>query len=124
MTGTSTNVGRYKNKTYKRRTVQTSDQYKRQTSTNVRPVQTSDQYKRQPGTNVGPIQTSDGYIYKEKRRTKEEKIYLNFQIEILVNSQFSLKKFPIFLLKIHNLTKSGYMDEETANYIEGGTAPA
>ena len=86
--------------------VQTSDgtnikltnvgQYKRRTSTNVGPVQTSEQYKRQTGTNVGPVQTSDGYIYKEKRWTKEEKIYLNFQIEILVNSQFYLKKFPFF----------------------------
>ena len=47
--------------------------------TNVGPVQTSDQYKRQTaGTNIGPVQTLDGYIYKEKRRTKEEKIYLNF----------------------------------------------
>ena len=36
-----TNVGRYK-----RRTRQTSDQYKRRTSTNVGLVQTSDQYKR------------------------------------------------------------------------------
>jgi len=64
--------------------VQTSDgtnikltnvgQYKRRTSTNVGPVQTSEQYKRQTGTNVGPVQTSDGYIYKEKRWTKEEKI--------------------------------------------------
>ena len=114
--GGPTNVGRYKHKTYKRRTVQTSDQYKRQTSTNigpvqtsdwykrgtstnVRPVQTSDQYKRRTGTNVGPVQTSDGYIYKEKRRTKKEKIYLNFQIEILVNSQFSLKKIPNFFVK-------------------------
>ena len=35
----------------------------------------------------------------EKRRTKEEKIYLNFQIKILVNSQFFSNKFPIFLLK-------------------------
>ena len=60
MTGTSTNVGRYKHKTYKRRTVQTSDQYKRQTS-----------------TNIGPIQKSE-------------------TIEILVNSQFSLKKIPNF----------------------------
>ena len=41
---------------------------------------------------------------------------MNFQIKILVNLQFSLKKFPI-LLKIPNLTKSGYMDEETANYM-------
>ena len=89
--------------------VQTSDgtnirltnvgQYKRRTSTNIGPVQTSDQYKRQTGTNVGPVQTSDGYIYKEKRRTKKEKIYLNFQIEILVNSQFSLKKIPNFFVK-------------------------
>ena len=63
MTGTSTNVGRYKHKTYKRRTVQTSDQYitsdqyKHRTSINVRLVQTSDQYKRRTGTfirkNVG-----------------------------------------------------------------------
>ena len=45
-----TNVGWYKHKTYKRRTVQTSDQYKRRTSTNVRLVQTSDQYKRRMGT--------------------------------------------------------------------------
>ena len=44
---------------------------------------------------------------------------MNFQIEILVNSQFYLKKIPNFLLlKIHNLTKPGYMNEETANYIE------
>ena len=71
-------------------------QYKRRTSTNIGPVQTSDRYKRQTGTNVVPVQTSDGYISKEKRRTKEEKIYLNFQIKILVNSQFSLKKFPFF----------------------------
>jgi len=45
---TSTNVGRYKPKIYKRRTVQTSDQDKRWTSTNVglgqtRTVHTSDQ---------------------------------------------------------------------------------
>jgi len=69
-------------------------QYKRRTSTNVGPVQTSDQYKRETGTKVGPVQTSDGYIYKEKRRTKEEKIYFNFQI--LVNSQFPLKKIHNF----------------------------
>ena len=100
-----TNVGRYKYKTYKRWTVQTSDQYKLRISTNIGPVQTSDWYK-----------TSD--IYKEKRRTKKEKIYLNFQVKILVNSQFSIKKFLIFFVKIHNLIKSGYMDEETANYIE------
>ena len=31
---------------------------------------------------------------------------------------FSQKKSQYFLLKIPNLTKSGYMDEETANYIE------
>ena len=37
-----TNVGRYKPKTYKRRTVQTSDQYKHQTGTNVGLVQTLD----------------------------------------------------------------------------------
>ena len=37
-----TNVGRYKPKTYKRRKVQTSDQYKRQTGTNVGLVQTLD----------------------------------------------------------------------------------
>ena len=44
---------------------------------------------------------------------------MNFQIKMLVNLQFSLKKIPnFFLLKIPNLTKSGYMDEETANYIE------
>ena len=45
---------------------------------------------------------------------------MNFQIKILVNSQFPLKKIPIFLLlKIPNLTNIyGYMDEETANYIE------
>jgi len=76
MYGTGTNVGRYKHKTYKRRTV-----------------------KRRTSTNVGPVKTSDGYIYKEKRRTMEEKIYLHFQIKILVNSQFSLKKIPIFFVK-------------------------
>ena len=85
-TSDATNVGQYKRQTHKRRT-----------SANVGLEQTSDWYKRRTGTNVGPVQTSDGYIYKEKRRTKEEKIYLNFQIEILVNSQFSLKTiFPIF----------------------------
>ena len=50
-----TNVGRYKHETYKRRTVQTSDQYKRQTSTNVGLVQTSDWYKRLTSTNVGRV---------------------------------------------------------------------
>ena len=54
----------YKRRTHKRRTPQTSD------STNVgrtkvRPVQTSDQYKRRTSTNVGLVQTSDQY----KRRT-------------------------------------------------------
>ena len=78
---------------------QTSDQYKRRINTNIGPVQTSDMYKRRTSTNVGPVQTSDGDIYKEKRRTMEEKIYLHFQIKILVNSQFSLKKFPIFFVK-------------------------
>ena len=62
-----TNVGRYKPKTYKRRTVQMSDQEKRPTGTNVGLVQTSD------STNDGPVQTSDRY----KRRTKVNK-YLNF----------------------------------------------
>ena len=42
---------------YKRRTVQPSD------------LQTSDWYKRRTSTNVGPVQTSDGYIYKKKRQT-------------------------------------------------------
>ena len=37
------------------RPVQTSDQYKCQTSTNVRPVQMSDQYKRQTSANIGPV---------------------------------------------------------------------
>ena len=41
--------------------MQTSDQYKRQTSIKVRPVQTSDQYKGQTSTKVGPVQTSDQY---------------------------------------------------------------
>ena len=50
---TGTNVGRYKPKTYKRRTVQMSDQEKRRTGTNVGLVQTSD------STNDGPVQTSD-----------------------------------------------------------------
>ena len=77
-----TNVRRYKPKTYKCQTVQswveleqmsdssnfkpvqTSDQYKRQTSTNVRPVQTPNQYKRQTSTNVG----------------LRKKNYLNFKI--------------------------------------------
>ena len=49
--GTSTNVGRYKPKTYKRRTGKTSDQD-----------------KRRNGTNAGQY----------KRRTKE--FYLNFKI--------------------------------------------
>ena len=74
--GTSTNVGRYIE-----RTVQTSDvtqngQYKRRTlhrtdSTNVglyidRTVQTSDWDKRQTSTNFGPVQTSDRYQYKRR----------------------------------------------------------
>ena len=54
-----TNVGRYKPKTYKRRTAQTSDQYKRQTGTNVGLVQTLDEYKRRTSTNIGPVQTTD-----------------------------------------------------------------
>ena len=83
----------YKRKTHKHWTVQTSD------SSNVGPVQTLDQYKRQTGTNVGPVQTSEGYIYKEKLQTKEEKIYLNFKMKILVNSQFSLKIIPKFFVK-------------------------
>ena len=62
-----TNVGRYKPKTYKRRTGETSDQDKRRTSTNVRLVQTSD------STNVEPVQTSD---YKEKK-------YLNFKTGLI-----------------------------------------
>ena len=56
VTGTSTNVGQYKPKTYKLRTVQMLDQYKRRT------VQTSDQYKRQTSTNVGK--------YKRQTSTK------------------------------------------------------
>ena len=81
--GTSTNVGRYKHKTYKRRTVQTSDQYKHRTSTNVRLVQ-----------------TWDGHIYKEKRRTKEEKNIFEFSdYNSCKFAIFSQKKFPIFFIK-------------------------
>jgi len=105
--GTSTNVGRYKHNTYKRRTVQTSDQYKRRTSTNIGPVQMSDWYKRGTGTFI-----------RKNVGLRRKKISLNFQIIILVNSQFSLKKnSKFFLLKIHNLTKSGYMGEETATCL-------
>ena len=45
--GTSTNVGRTNVGRHKRRTVQKSD------------AQTSDQYKRRTSTNVGPVQTLD-----------------------------------------------------------------
>jgi len=94
----STNVG----------PVQTSDQYKHRTSKNVRLVQTSDQYKRWTGTFI-----------RKNVGLRRKKYVFYFQIKILVNSLFSLKKIPNFLLlKIHNLTKSGYMDEETVNYIE------
>ena len=63
-----TNVGQYKRRTHKRQTPQTSDSTN-VGRTNVGQVQTSDQYKRQTSTNVGLVQTSDGYIYKKKRRT-------------------------------------------------------
>ena len=41
--------------------MQTSEQYKRQTSIKVRPVQRSDQYKGQTSTMVRPVQRSDQY---------------------------------------------------------------
>ena len=53
MGGTSTNVGRYKPKTYKRRIVQASDQYKRRTGTNVR------QHQCRTSANVRLAQTLD-----------------------------------------------------------------
>ncbi len=48
--GTNTNVGGNKRRTVQTSDAQTSDQYKRRTSTNVGLVQTSDQYKRRTGT--------------------------------------------------------------------------
>jgi len=39
--------------------VQTSDQDKRRTGTNVGPVKTSDQYKRRTSKNVRPVKTAD-----------------------------------------------------------------
>ena len=65
-----TNVGRQKPKTYKRWTVQTSDQYKRRTSTNVGPVQTSDWYTRQTVPTSGAVPTTDQYT----RQTKEDNL--------------------------------------------------
>ena len=53
--GTSTTVGRHKRRTVQKSDAQTSDQYKRRTSTNVGPVQTSDLYKRRTSTNVGRV---------------------------------------------------------------------
>ena len=55
MGGTSTNVGRHKRRTVQTSDAQTSDQYKRRTSTNVGLVQTSDWYKRRTSTNVGRV---------------------------------------------------------------------
>ena len=49
----STNVGRYKPKTNKHRSVQTSNQEKRQISTNVRQYKRRTRNKRQTSTNVG-----------------------------------------------------------------------
>ena len=76
MKGTSTNVeptnvGRYKHKTYKRRTVQT-------------------------------------------RRTKEEKIYLNFQIKIHVNLQFSLKKYRNIAISPRTVLGNIYIQHRVA----------
>ena len=73
--GTSRNVGWYKPKIYKRRTVQTSDQYNRRTCTTFGLVQMSD------STNVIPVHTPD----QDKRRTKEKDLFefLDFFIKKL-----------------------------------------
>ena len=89
-----TNVGRYKPKNYKRRTVQTSDQYKRQTGTNW--------YKPWTSTNIRPVQTSDQY----KRRTKEKNIYLILKIKIYVNPQFSLFEIRNFFCEKFVISQS------------------
>ena len=49
-------------------------------------MQTSDQYNRQTGTNIGPVQTSDGYIYKENGRNlvkfeRKDNCYESYNLE-------------------------------------------
>ena len=47
-----TNVGRYKSKTYKRRTSTNVGLVQMSDSTHIRPVQTPDQYKRRTKENI------------------------------------------------------------------------